>query len=116
MTPNQVCDRVSSNPQVILLDVRTKGEFEGTRGGKYGRLKNAINIPVQDLIARIGELSPYKDREIIVICSHSRRSPRASFMLNQRGFKHVKNMLWGMSQWQQKANKSCGKKLWEKTF
>ena len=37
----------SSN--VLLLDVRTAEEFKGTAPDKFGRLKNAINIPVQEL-------------------------------------------------------------------
>lgn len=115
ISPRQLCKRVNTNPKVILLDVRTKEEFEGNRGPAYGRLKNAINIPVQQLNARIKELEPYKNHEIIVYCSHSHRSPRASYLLNTYGFGNVKNMLGGMSQWQKESNTACSKKLWVKT-
>ena len=43
----------------LVLDVRTPGEF------KAGHLPGAMLIPVQELQRRIGELAPYRDREIL---------------------------------------------------
>src|ERR1043165_4711649 len=77
--PDQMCSLNEKN--VILLDVRTPAEFNGTAPDKFGAIKNAINIPVQELETRINELEKYKDKEIVVYCSHSHRSPRASYML-----------------------------------
>jgi rhodanese-related sulfurtransferase len=84
---------------IVLLDVRTPQEFNGTAEEKFGRLKNAINIPVQELASRLNELQKYKDKEIIVYCSHSHRSPRASYLLTQNGFARVTNMEHGMHMW-----------------
>lgn len=95
--PSEICNYISRNPKVILLDVRTKDEFEGKAVPNLGRLKNAINLPIQELEAKISLLAAYKDEEIIVYCSHSRRSPRASYILTQNGFKKVTNMAGGMS-------------------
>lgn len=86
---------------IVLLDVRTPEEFSGTAPEKFGRLKNAINIPVQQLDARIKELDAYKQKEIIVYCSHSHRSPAASYLLTQKGFKKVTNLQYGMHMWKQ---------------
>lgn len=94
---DQLCDYVRKNPSVVLLDVRTPLEFSGKAEPNFGSLKNAINIPVQELEARIKELDRYKGREIIVFCSHSHRSPQAAWILNQNGFRKVKNMEGGMS-------------------
>ncbi len=96
--PASICDYIKSHPNAILLDVRTKKEFEGKSTPDYGTLQNAINIPIQELEKRINEIKSYKDREIIVYCSHSRRSPRASYMLTQNGFSNVVNMSGGMSE------------------
>ena len=99
--------------KVIFLDVRTPAEFNGTAEVKFGAIKNAINIPVQELESRMNELEPYKNKEIIVYCSHSRRSPRASYMLTQKGFKHVTNMAGGMSVWKEQPIKNdCNEKLY----
>ena len=99
---------------VVFLDVRTPAEFNGTAKDKFGAIKNAINIPVQELETRMNELEKYKDKEIIVYCSHSHRSPRASYMLTQKGFKKVTNMLGGMSVWKDQVKKNdCNQKLYQ---
>jgi len=99
VSPNDVCGIVNGNKAVVLLDARTPEEYRGQDRGKYGHLKNAINIPIGELEKRISELEPYKNREIIVYCSHSQRSPRASLLLTQKGFRNVKNMSGGLSTW-----------------
>ena len=99
---------------VVFLDVRTMAEFNGTAPDKFGAIKNAINIPVQELESRMSELEKYKDKEIIVYCSHSHRSPRASYMLTQNGFKKVTNMLGGMSVWKEQVKKNeCNERLYQ---
>jgi len=95
--PSAICEYISKHPDVVLLDVRTKEEFEGNAEPDFGTLKNAINIPIQELEANMGSLEKYKDKNIIVFCSHSHRSPRASYMLTQKGFALVTNMAGGMS-------------------
>ena len=72
-------------------------EFEGTADPNYGTLKNAINIPIQELANRLSEIESLKTKEIIVFCSHSHRSPRASYLLIQNGFTDVTNMAGGMN-------------------
>ena len=86
--------------------MRTKEEFEGKADPDFGTLKNAINIPIQELENRISEISRYKNQEIIVFCSHSHRSPQASYILTQNGFKDIINMTGGMSTL---TDKSCNK-------
>jgi rhodanese-related sulfurtransferase len=95
--PGKVCDYVAGHPGVILLDVRTKEEFENTSHPEHGTLRNAINIPIQELEGRLSEIDQFKNTEIIVYCSHSKRSPRASQLLVQSGFTKVTNMEGGMS-------------------
>ena len=96
--PGELCQYITDHPTTILLDVRTKEEFEGKTNPDYGTLKNAINIPIQVLEIQLGTLNAYKDKEIIVYCSHSHRSPRASYILTQNGFTNVINMAGGMSE------------------
>ena len=95
--PSEICSYIGNHPQAILLDVRTVKEFEGKSSPNYGSLKNAINIPIQELNNRLAELNPYRNKEIIVYCSHSHRSPQASYLLTQNGFTNVTNMSGGMS-------------------
>ena len=94
--PGQICDYIKKHPEVVLLDVRTKREFEG-RADNYGTLKNAINIPIQELESKLSTIGHLKNKEVLVYCSHSMRSPRASYLLTQNGFTNVTNMNGGMS-------------------
>jgi rhodanese-related sulfurtransferase len=111
--PAQLCKFIAAHKQVLLLDVRTPEEFNGTAEEKFGKLKNAINIPVQQLEQRVKELNKYKNYDIVVYCSHSHRSPRASYLLNQQGFKKVTNMEGGMSVWKEQVTENnCGENLY----
>ena len=95
----EFCKRIAANPEVIILDVRTPGEFAGTEREvpSFGHFKNAININVSQLEDRLKELEKFKNNEVLVYCSHSHRSPRASYLLNTKGFTNVKNLSGGVS-------------------
>jgi rhodanese-related sulfurtransferase len=97
ISPAEICNYISAHPNVVLLDVRTREEFEGRANPDFGTLKNAINIPIQELEKRLPEIDSLKNKELIVFCSHSHRSPRASYLLTQNGFTNVTNMSVGMS-------------------
>ena len=98
LSADEFCNRITANPNCVLLDVRSKEEFDGSAWrNTYGHFKNAININVEELKGRMSELAKYKDREILVYCSHSVRSPRAAMMLNENGFRLVKNLSGGVS-------------------
>lgn len=115
--PAELCDFIKSkgSENVVLLDVRTKAEFEGTAAEKFGKLNHAINIPIQQLSSRIDELDQYKNKEIVVYCSHSHRSPRASYLLTQKGFGKITNMSGGMSVWQSEVkDEACNQQLYIK--
>ncbi len=104
--PSEICNYIKMHPGVVLLDVRTKDEFEGKVNSDFGGLKNSINVPVQELESKLSTISQLKNKEIIVFCSHSHRSPQATYLLMQNGFKNVKNMAGGMSVM---TDKSCRK-------
>ncbi len=78
----QEVDRVPK--EAFLVDVRTTGEFD--RGSYPG----AVNIPLQELEARISEFGE-KDREIIVFCRSGNRSGQAKTILKDAGYTNVKN-------------------------
>lgn len=109
---DEFCKRLGSNPKAVLLDVRSSKEFDGTVKDRpsFGHFNRAININVEELETRIGELSKYKNSEILVYCSHNHRSPRASYLLGKHGFANVKNMTGGVSTFTQQTSQDCLKK------
>jgi phage shock protein E len=69
--------------EVVVLDVRTGLEF------KSGHLDDAINIPVSELEARVGELPEDPSTPILVYCRSGGRSARAKLILEQYGYTDV---------------------------
>ena len=69
----------------LLVDVRTFEEFTS------GHLPGAVNIPVQELDRRLGELGP-KDRPIVLYCRSGNRSGRAARMLERAGFATIHHL------------------------
>lgn len=79
-------EQIKKNHVVILLDTRTP--FEYVRG----HLEGFINIPIDELRQRLGELSPHKT--IYVMCQSGMRSYLACRILSQNGF-HCYNFSGG---------------------
>ncbi len=75
----------------ILLDVRTKAEFES------GHITNAINIPVDSIREQMNELD--KSKNIFIYCLAGLRGYLAQRMLKQNGFDKVLNMSGGYQLW-----------------
>jgi len=63
----------------LLLDVRTPGEFAA------GHIEGAINVPYDDVEARLAELGP-ASRPIVAYCHSGRRSGIAATALRARGY------------------------------
>jgi NADPH-dependent 2,4-dienoyl-CoA reductase/sulfur reductase-like enzyme/rhodanese-related sulfurtransferase len=85
-SPLTHADSPKDAPQ--FLDVRTCDE--------HARCCHpaAVNIPVDDLRARIGELDPAK--ETMITCQSGLRAHIAARILKQQGFENVKNLTGGM--------------------
>ena len=72
--------------KALLVDVRDPDEFE------EGHIAGAINLPLNELRARLGELP--RDRELWLYCRVGQRGYYATRLLMQHGFK-VKNLPGG---------------------
>ena len=82
------------NPGVVVLDVRTAGEFAS------GHIEYAINIDVEssDFDAQIAKLD--KKVEYAVYCHSGRRSGIATEKMAKSGFEKVTNLNGGIQAWQ----------------
>lgn len=67
-----------------IVDVRTVGEYAS------GHFDNALNIPLQELQDRLGELGG-KSRPVVVYCAAGARAARAKSILLNAGFTDVTN-------------------------
>jgi sulfur-carrier protein adenylyltransferase/sulfurtransferase len=92
ISASQLKERLNSNDTPILLDVRTKGEHSAFNIG-------GLNIPIDEISERLSEIEPYKDLEIVVYCRSGNRSQFAQSILNNLGYKNVKNLTFGLIRW-----------------
>ncbi len=70
----------------IIVDVRTKGEFES------GHIKGAINLPLQTLEQHLGKLK--KDKPVITCCASGMRSSSARGFLKSKGYEAYNGGSW----------------------
>ena len=76
----------------ILLDVRTKGEYE------IGYIPGAINIPLSNIDEKIISFLPDKSQMILVYCRSGNRSREASDKLSKLGYTNILE-IGGINAW-----------------
>lgn len=89
--------RLLQNTNPLILDVRTRGEFE------RGYLQGAYLLPVQVLQQNISQLEKYKNQDILIYCATGNRSTVASRLLIESGFKKIYNLRYGISDWERRG-------------
>ena len=97
----EACRLITKTPGLLLLDVRSPGEYADTSqyiSSRIGRLQGAINISIDSVKTHYTDLLPYKDKPILVYCSHSMRSRRVGKLLGDSGFTKVYSLNGGMTE------------------
>ncbi len=87
--------RLDNEEDLFVIDVREIHEYDEFNIG-------AENIPLGLMMTSIDDLEDYKEEEIVVHCRSGRRSEAAKQMLEQHGFKKVRNLLGGLEEWKSK--------------
>jgi rhodanese-related sulfurtransferase len=72
----------------IIVDVRTPQEYN------EGHIANSLNIPVQQIEARISTIKK-KGKPVITCCKSGGRAGRAKTILRKNGIKCVNGGSWG---------------------
>jgi uncharacterized membrane protein YdjX (TVP38/TMEM64 family)/rhodanese-related sulfurtransferase len=87
--------RLDAGDDALLLDVRTGADFVG----EQGHIEGAMNIALEELPARLDDISDYQERPVFIVCRTDRRSARAALLLAERGFAEVHVARGGMTDW-----------------
>jgi rhodanese-related sulfurtransferase len=87
--------RLLNQPGTLVLDVREEKEFAA------GHLPRARHIPAAELSKRVGELSKWKEKPVLVTCASGARSGAACRVLKNAGFTQAVNLKGGIAAWQQ---------------
>lgn len=84
--------------EVVLLDVRTRSEYEG------GHIPGAVLVPV-DQIARVEAVVPDKSTPVVVYCRSGNRSATAAQNLKKMGYETIYD-LGGIQSWRGEVEKT----------
>lgn len=93
ITPNQARELIK-NENVIILDVRAPGEYDG------GHIENAKNLDFTDpdFSQNLEKLD--KNKKYLVYCKTGRRGDMAMKAMEEAGFNEVYNLIGGYEIWE----------------
>jgi rhodanese-related sulfurtransferase len=80
--------------KAVVVDVRTPDEFAG------GHLRDARNVPLQELSKRTSELDKFKSKTVITVCQSGATSAKAAALLKKAGFAEAASLDGGLAAWQ----------------
>ncbi|AMX03704.1 rhodanese-like domain-containing protein [Microbulbifer thermotolerans] len=84
--------RLINSEGARVLDVRDRNEYSA------GHIVDAIHIPHSEVAERIAELTPFKDKPLIVADKLGQHAGAVGRLLKQRGFQ-VRRLQGGMTEW-----------------
>lgn len=94
---DELKEKIDAGEKIFLLDVREPEEFAS------GHIQGAVNIPVQTLPGRTGELPKDLNSKIVSICLSGSRSAYATMFLKVYGYNNISNLDFGMTGWKDRG-------------
>lgn len=91
---------INSDHPPLVIDVRTKEEYDG----ELGHISGARLIPIDVFKDSIDALSDYRDSTLIVVCKVGYRSGLGARELRKDGFSKVYNLAGGMEAWRSRES------------
>jgi molybdopterin/thiamine biosynthesis adenylyltransferase/rhodanese-related sulfurtransferase len=98
--PEELKRRLDAGDDILVLDVRDPLEYEICNLG--GRL-----IPLRELPSHVDELD--RSREIVAHCKMGARGASAVHLLQQNGFRNVRNLKGGILAWADRVDRNVPK-------
>ena len=86
-----------AHDSLVVLDVRSEAEYA------TGHVPGAINIPHDQLPARLNEIRSRDNAEFVVYCETGRRAAVAQSLLQKEGFLNVRHLEGDMAQWRREG-------------
>lgn len=92
-TADEVAALASAPGGPLLVDARSPEEYA------EGHVPGAINVPFNEVAARVAELEAGRARGIVTYCEHGPRSMLAQRALAKAGFTNLAQLEGDMSEW-----------------
>jgi rhodanese-related sulfurtransferase len=108
ITVTELSEKISSEEQFILLDVRELDELN------YAKLTDSrLEVTPMSRLAQMGtkalsEAAQSQDARIYVMCHHGNRSAQVTAWLAQQGWQNVFNVRGGIDEYARKIDQSIG--------
>jgi len=93
LTCQEISQKLSQNPELVLLDCREELEHE------LVAIKGDLLIPMSQLVERQQELAGKENQPICVYCHHGVRSAQVVAWLREQGFSQAFSMAGGIDAW-----------------
>lgn len=93
ITVQELKQKLDSGEKFVFIDVREAYEYDEFNLG-------AKLIPVGQITEALADLESHKEEEIVVHCRSGARSGMAQQVMQQAGFKNVRNLTGGVLAWQ----------------
>lgn len=87
--------RLEHGEDILLLDVRAQEDYHG----EQGHIPGSTLIPLEQLPARLDEISDYYEKTVVTICRTDKKSAKAAELLTENGFADVHVLKQGMTDW-----------------
>ena len=85
ITAEQAKEIMDTESNYIILDVRSLEEYN------EGHIKNAVLLPVDNIMTEAGPVIGEKDKTVLVYCRSGNRSKMASGRLAELGYTNIKD-------------------------
>jgi outer membrane protein assembly factor BamB len=93
MTPEELVDQMKAGAPPVILDVRSKKEFD------EGHVPGALHVPFWQIGRHWNRLVAFRGRPVVVYCGHGPRAHIAGAALKRRGFTNVRYLAGHMKKW-----------------
>jgi len=97
ITQQELLALIHSNADILLLDVRTPGEFA------EGHIPGAFHLDHRDIESRAGEIEAFRNKPVIVYCYSGARAGMVESYLIEHGFSQVKHLQGDWRAWEEKG-------------
>ncbi len=94
ISQKELLERIEAKTAPLILDVRSVEEYAAAH------IPGAINIPHDQLKARLAEVETHKDKEIVVHCRSGYRAGVAGKLLRKAGFVQIRDLDGHMVAWE----------------